>query len=63
MIYLVIIIIINVFLGYETETKKSKCECDIKNEISIYNYVIDIDELRKKLSVVSNINMDRVKCY
>ena len=44
------------YLGYNIETKNSKCECDPKNEITIFNIKIDTELLYDKFSIVTNSN-------
>ena len=51
------------YLGYNIETKNSKCECDPKNEITIFNIKIDTELLYDKFSIVTNSNIDIIKCY
>ena len=51
------------YIGYDSETKNSKCECEIKEEISIFNIKIDTKRLLKKFSGLTISNIDIIKCY
>ena len=51
------------YKGYDYETKNSKCECEIKNEISIFNIKIDTERLYNKFAGLTSSNIDIIKCY
>ena len=51
------------YKGYDYETKKSKCECEIKNEISIFNIKIDTERLYNQFIGLTSSNIDIIKCY
>ena len=51
------------YMGYDYETKKSKCECEIKNEISIFNIKIDTERLYNQFTGLTSSNIDIIKCY
>ena len=51
------------YIGYDYDTKNSKCECEIKNEISIFNKKIDTERLYNKFTGLTCSNIDIIKCY
>ena len=51
------------YKGYDYETKNSKCECEIKNEISIFNIKIDTERLYNQFTGLTSSNIDIIKCY
>ena len=51
------------YKGYDYETKNSICECEIKNEISIFNIKIDTERLYNKFTGLTSSNIDIIKCY
>ena len=51
------------YKGYDYETKRSKCECEIKNEISIFNIKIDTERLYNQFTGLTSSNIDIIKCY
>ena len=52
-----------IYLGYNNKTKTSKCQCDYKNEISLFNIKINADHLKKNFETLANSNIDIIKCY
>ena len=51
------------YIGYDYETKKSKCECELKKEISIFNIKMDTERLYNKFRELTSSNIDIIKCY
>ena len=51
------------YKGYDYETKKSKCECKLKNEISIFFIKIDTERLYNQFTGLTSSNIDIIKCY
>jgi len=51
------------YKGYNYETKNSKCECEIKNEISIFNIKIDTERLYNQFTGLTSSNIDIINCY
>ena len=51
------------YKGYNYKTKNSKCECELKNEISIFNIKIDTQRLYNKFKGLNSSNIDIIKCY
>ena len=51
------------YLGYNNETKNSKCECNAKNEISLFNIKIDTERLYENFGILKSSNIDIIKCY
>ena len=53
------------FSGYDTNTKKAKCECDVKTQISdLTNIKIDKDKLLDSfLDIKSLVNINIMKCF
>ena len=52
------------FVGYNTNTKKAVCNCNVKTTISLSKPVIDKDQFFKNFVDLESIaNFDVVKCY
>jgi len=51
------------YMGYDSETKNSKCECELKKEISIFNIKIDTERLYNQFTGLTSSNLDIIKCY
>ena len=51
------------YLGYDSETKESNCQCDIKTEMSIFNIKIDKEKLKSKLLGNKSSNIGVIVCY
>ena len=51
------------YKGYDYETKNSICECEIKNEITIFNIKIDTERLYNQFTGLTSSNIDIIKCY
>ena len=51
------------YLGYDSETKESNCQCKVKKEMIIFNIKIDKDRLKDKFQVDKSTNIGIVKCY
>ena len=46
------------YMGYDSETKNSKCECELKKEISIFNIKIDTERLYNQFTGLTSSNLD-----